>query len=89
MSASDILILLWESGGSGGFTWEPLAGAPTITRADFTPLEGFGRPVARIFFTTQGRFFDLMVEFGTDSASSEQLARANDVLAALRIEPRS
>ena len=53
----------------------------------FSPIEGFAHPVARIFFTTQGRFFDLMVEFGT--ASPEQLARANDLLATLRIEARS
>jgi hypothetical protein len=87
MSVNDLVILLWESGGGGGEAWEPLVDAPNITRADFSPIEGFAHPVARIFFTTQGRFFDLMVEFGT--ASPEQLARANDLLATLRIEARS
>lgn len=66
MGASDILILLWESGGGGGETWEPLAGAPKITREDFSPIEGFAHPVARTFFTAEGRF-DLMVEFGAAS----------------------
>jgi hypothetical protein len=92
MGPRDIVIILWETGGGGGDPYAPLAGAPTITREDFSPIEGFAHPVARTFFTTQGRFFDLMVEFGGEfgtSPDTAQLARANDVLAALRIEPRN
>ncbi len=92
MGSGDILILLWDTGGGGGDTYVPLVGAPEITREDFSPIEGFGHPVARTLFTTQGRFFDLMVEFGGEfgtTPDTAQLARANDVLAALRIEPQS
>jgi hypothetical protein len=92
MGTSDIVILLWETGGGGGDTYAPLVGSPTITREDLSPIEGFAHPVARILFATQGRFFDLMVEFGAaygTSPDAAQLARANDVLAALRIEPQS
>ena len=92
MGSRDILILLWETGGGGGDTYVPLVGAPEITREDFSPIEGFGHPVAGTLFTTQGRFFDLLVEFGEEfgtTPDTAQLARANDVLAALRIEPTS
>jgi hypothetical protein len=92
MGPRDIVILLWETGGGGGDTYAPLEGAPAITQGDFSPIEGFAHPVAGILFTTQGRFFDLLVEFGGEFGTppdSTQLDNANDVLATLRVEPRS
>jgi hypothetical protein len=92
MGARDIAIILWDTGGGGGDTYATLAGAPRVTQRDLSPIEGFQHPVARILFTTQGRFFDLMVEFGGalgTSPDSTQLERANDVLATLRVEPPS
>jgi hypothetical protein len=38
-------------------------------------------------FAVTGRQFDLFVEFGTPAPSAEQLARVNDVLASLQIDP--
>jgi aryl-alcohol dehydrogenase-like predicted oxidoreductase len=38
-------------------------------------------------FAASGREFDLWVEFGTAAVSSDQLARANDVLTTLQIDP--
>lgn len=38
-------------------------------------------------FAVTGRQFDLFVEFGTPAPSAEQLARVNDVLATLGIDP--
>jgi hypothetical protein len=92
MGPRDILILLWEWEGGGGDTYVPLVGAPEITRKDFSPIEGFAHPVARTLFTTQGRFFDLMVEFGGEfgtTPDSTQMNEANEVLATLRVEQRS
>jgi hypothetical protein len=89
MGSRDLLILLWETSGRGGTAYEPLSpgAAPTITSEDFTPIEGFSHPVARTYFTTRGRFFDLMVEFGSSSTHTADLGRANDVMAKLWIEP--
>jgi hypothetical protein len=89
MGADDIVIILWDTGGGGGGTYPPLAGAPRVTREDLSPIEGFPHPVTRTLFATEGRFFDLMVEFGGDfgtSPDSAQLERANNVLATLRVE---
>jgi hypothetical protein len=88
MGSSDILVLLWEIGSGRREAYEPLAGAPQITREDFAPIEGFARPVAHTLFSVHDRSFDLFVEFGA-SPDAAQLTRANDVLATLRIEPRS
>ena len=88
MGADDIVIILWDTGGGGGDTYPPLAGEPRVTREELSPIEGFPHPVARTLFSTEGRFFDLMVEFGTPPDTA-QLERANDVLATLRVEPMS
>ena len=91
MGPSDILILIWETLGSGGFDYVELTGSPQIGPQDLgTALEGFPstHAVGRLFFSTQGRMFDLMVEFGTLSPDSAELDRANRVLRSLRIEPR-
>jgi hypothetical protein len=68
------------------------SGQQIAVKGTISPIEGLQHPVARSLFTTQGRFFDLMVEFGDDLGTlpdSTQLERANDVLATLRIEPPS
>lgn len=70
MGAGEILLLLCGSGGCEGETWEPLVGAPKVTRADFSPIEGIARP----FSTAQGRSFDLMVEFGALMPDSARTA---------------
>lgn len=92
MRPDDILILLWETGGSGGFDYQPLSGSPHITASDLgSAFEGFpsNHAVGRQFFTTAGRMFDLMVEFGRLSPDPEQLDRANEVLTRLRIDPQT
>jgi hypothetical protein len=91
MNPDDILILLWETAGSGGFDYQPLAGSPQISTSDLgTAFEGFpsNHAVGRRFFTTGGRMFDLMVEFGRLSPDREQLDLANEVLTTLRIDPQ-
>jgi hypothetical protein len=92
MRPDDILILLWETEGGGGFDYPPLAGPPHITVDELgSAFEGFpsDHAVGRQFFTTAGRTFDLMVEFGQLSPDREQLDRANDVLRTLRIDTQS
>jgi hypothetical protein len=92
MGPDDILVLLWETAGSGGFDYQPLAGSPHIAASDLgSAFEGFpsDHAVGRQFFATGGRMFDLMVEFGRLSPDREQLDRANEVLTTLRIEPQS
>jgi len=92
MQPADILILVWETLGSGGFDYEPLLSAPQIGPDNLmTALEGMptGHAVGRVFFSTEGRAFDLMVEFGTLSPEPAQLDRANQVLRTLRVGPRT
>jgi hypothetical protein len=92
MRPDDILILLWETAGSGGFDYHPLLASPQISAGDLgSAFEGFpsNHAVGRQFFTTGGRMFDLMVEFGRLSPDREQLDRANEVLTTLRIDPQS
>lgn len=91
MHPGDVLILLWEATpAGGGFDYEPLVGKPEIRPADLgVALEGFplDHAVGRRFFSTGCRYFDLMVEFGTASPGADDLARANEILRTLRIEP--
>jgi hypothetical protein len=92
MRPDDILILLWETAGSGGFDYQPLLRSPHISAGDLgSAFEGFpsDHAVGRQFFTTEGRRFDLMVEFGRLSPDREQLDRANEVLTTLRIDPQT
>jgi len=91
MHAGDLLILLWETTPEGGgFDYRPLAGPPELRAADLgVALEGFpsDHAVGRRFFSTGGRYFDLMVEFGSSSPGDIELELANSVLRTLRIEP--
>jgi hypothetical protein len=93
MEPSDALILLWEAGGSVSRSdYEQLLGPPQIGTDDVrVQLEGFPstHAVGQLFFTTKGRRFDLMVEFGSLSPDSAQLHRVNRVLETLAIEPAS
>ena len=90
MRPDDIFILIWETLGSGGFDYKPLAGPPRVEPGNLgAALEGFPseHAVGRVLFSTEGRMFDLMVEFGTLAPDQGQLERANEVLRTLRITP--
>jgi hypothetical protein len=91
MRRQDFLIIMWEAfGRGGGFDYRPQSSAPQLTPEDsVSMLEGFPptHALARLFFSTQGREFELIVEFGTPSADPGQLERANRVLETLRVEP--
>lgn len=89
MGSGDVLILLWETLRGGGFDYEPLTGSPRIGQTDLgTALEGFPstHAVARRFFTTRNRFFDLMVEFGTVTPGPLEIQRVNRVLRTLVVD---
>ena len=90
MRPDDVLIILWETRGRGD-EYPPLTGPPRVTADELTPMEGIAadRALARTLFSTQGRFFDLMVEFGRASPDPGQFDRANAVLRTLHVEPRS
>ncbi|HSB39902.1 MAG TPA: hypothetical protein VLD13_12505 [Gaiellaceae bacterium] len=89
MAAGDVLVLVWETSSSHP-AYEPLQGPLHVTAADLgSSLEGFptGHAVAHVPFSTQGRAFDLFVEFGTASPAAAQVERVDAVLGSLRVAP--
>jgi hypothetical protein len=48
-----------------------------------------GHASTRMLFTTEGRFFDLRVEFGSQQPTDAALAEVNAILASIRVDPPS
>jgi hypothetical protein len=92
MHPDSVLLILWEAlGTGGGFHYQKLSGPPQLAPQDSTvPLEGFppDHALARIFFETAGRKFELIAEFGQSRLTPALLDEANGVLKTLAITPR-
>jgi hypothetical protein len=95
LGPSETAIVLSESAATADLDWEPADPPLAIGPQDACPaceVLDDGRPPAashalyRRTFVTGGRAFDLNVEFGS-SPTPEELTRANEILATLRIEP--
>lgn len=89
MTARSIFIVMLEAGsGDTGFSYKPRARPITITRRDFLPMfEGVpsNYGLARTFFASHGRRFQLWVEFGSKPVSAVTLREANAALRGLRV----
>jgi hypothetical protein len=91
MGPDDLVVVLWENVPPAPTArWRrsfPPARPPIRLSRLGGPFEGQRAPAAAIrTFRTAGRYFELLVFFGTRNPS---LARANDILAGLRIGPFS
>jgi hypothetical protein len=95
LGPDDVFLVLSENYASAAH-YEPVTLPVTIRPQDSCPtceiLDNGTTPQSdhSLFyrsFAVEGRQFDLYVEFGTTTPSSDQLARANNVLATLQIAP--
>jgi hypothetical protein len=71
--------------------FDPVELPVSIERSDMTSFEGVPseHAFARRAFVASERWFDLWVEFGTESVPDARLAEVNEVLGTLRITPGS
>ncbi len=95
LGPDDLFIVLTENDAVAAH-YEPVALPISIRPEDACPTcevsdDGTSPPPGHTLFyrafATSGREFALWVEFGTASVSADQLARANEVLATLQIDP--
>jgi hypothetical protein len=95
LGADDVYILLTEKDAAAAH-YEQVTLPISIRPEDACPTcevsdDGTSPPPDHTLFYrafgTSGREFDLWVEFGTAGVAPDQLARVNDVLATLRIDP--
>jgi hypothetical protein len=95
LGPEDLFIVLAENDALAAH-YEPVAlpisvrpedGCPTCEVNDDGTSPPAGHSLFYRAFATSGREFDLWVEFGTPDLSPDQLARVNEVLATLRIDP--
>ncbi len=89
MGDEEILITLSHYGRAGDNSNAQPARLPLeIEPADFTPFEGFARPVATDSFVVENGAFQVWVVFGSETPSDELLAEANRVLETVALAPR-
>ena len=90
LAKRDVLIVLTEHAPPRRASRYPRLKPPLVVVRANARVEGVPdlHASALRFFSTSGRYFDLVVQFGTRPAPSQVIHEVNDVLATLRISPR-
>lgn len=91
LAKRDVLIVLTEHAPPHRASRYPRLRPPLVVARANARVEGIPdlHASALRFFSTSGRYFDLVVQFGTRPAPPQVIHQVNDVLATLRISPRS